>query len=115
MPWKYFIAVGLGERDVAAKTSDPGWVGIVKCTHGELLVFGTWVRSGGGATVGLSVSRPMVRDTQTIHRVSTPLRSLPLFAGRYGATGALQLLRDPTGRRPFTAVTRVQIPSGTPV
>ena len=54
------------------------------------------------------------RDTQTIHRVSVPLHSLPLFTGHYGATGALQLLRDPVYRRPFTAVTRVQIPSGTP-
>ena len=30
--------------------------------------------------------------------------SLRLFAGRYGATGAVQLLRDPTGQRPFTAI-----------
>jgi hypothetical protein len=30
------------------------------------------------------------------------------------ATGALQLQRDPMCQRPFTAVTRVQIPSGTP-
>ena len=63
---------------------------------------------------GIGRFRPIVRDTQTIHRASTPPCSLRLFAGRYGATGALQLLRDPTGHRPFTAVTRVQIPSGTP-
>ncbi len=54
------------------------------------------------------------RDTQTIHRASVPLCSLLQFTGHYGATGALQLLRDPICCRPFTAVTRVQIPSGTP-
>jgi hypothetical protein len=42
------------------------------------------------------------------------LYSLLLFTGHYGATGALQLQRDTTDQRPFTAVTRVQIPSGTP-
>ena len=52
---------------------------------------------------GIGRFRPIVRDTQTIHRASTPPCSLRLFAGRYGATGALQLLRDPTGHRPFTA------------
>jgi hypothetical protein len=41
------------------------------------------------------------RDTQTIHRASVPLCSLLLFTGHYGATGALQLLRDPTGHCPF--------------
>jgi hypothetical protein len=75
---------------------------------------GMWAEAKGGASVGLSISRPIVRDTQTIHRASNPLCSLRLFAGRYGATGALQLLRDPTGRRPFTAQTRVQVPPGTP-
>src|ERR1700675_4940767 len=77
-----------------------------------LVVFRMWFE--GGASDGLSISRPIVRDTQTIHTASNPLCSLRLLAGRYGATGALQLLRDPTGQRPFTAQTRVQIPPGTP-
>ena len=63
---------------------------------------------------GIGRFRPIVRHTQTIYRASTPMSSLRLFAGRYGATGALQLLRDPTGHCPFTATTRVQIPPGTP-
>jgi hypothetical protein len=42
------------------------------------------------------------RDTQTIHRTSVPLYSLLLFTGHYGATDALQLLRDLICCRPFT-------------
>jgi len=89
-------------------------VGIVKRKYAVLVVFRMWAEAKEVQVSDLSVSRPIVRDTQTIHRAFTPLCSLRLFAGRYGATGALQLLRDPTGQRPFTAQTRVQIPPGTP-
>jgi hypothetical protein len=39
-----------------------------------------------------------------IHRPSVLLHSLSLLTGHYGATGALQLQRDTTDQRPFTAV-----------
>ena len=81
--------VGLGEPRAAAKTSFEAEVRIV-ISNCALAVFRMWDEFGAERRKrGIGRFRPIVRDTQTIHKASTPMCSLRLFTGRYGATGAL--------------------------
>ena len=77
------------------------------CPHSQWPSFGRFI---GFTKSGFTNPR----GTRTVQRKSVLLCSYRFLTRPCSATAALYLLRVPLGVRPFTAVTRVQIPSGTP-
>src|SRR5215467_28981 len=71
---------------------------------------GGQVWRGAAGVTDVSNGRPVTPDMR--HR--TLICPLCVLTRPCGATRALQIQRDPYWRGPFTAVTRVRIPSGTP-
>ena len=90
-------------------------VGVVTSNRALLAVFRMWgrMRSGEAQAWDRPFSAHRARytdDTQSIHSYVFPTA----LCRALRCDRCLQLPRDPTGHCPFTAVTRVQIPSGTP-